>query len=63
METKTHTPNFTVSLRGYDREEVDEYLDSLRTRSTTSTTPSSKIGGSRPTSTNSTPVSRSSNTA
>jgi DivIVA domain-containing protein len=29
METKTHVPSFTVSLRGYDREEVDEYLDSL----------------------------------
>lgn len=29
METKTHNPSFTVSLRGYDREEVDEYLDSL----------------------------------
>ena len=29
METKTHTPSFTVSLRGYDREEVDDYLDSL----------------------------------
>jgi DivIVA domain-containing protein len=30
METKTHAaPSFTVSLRGYDREEVDEYLDSL----------------------------------
>ena len=29
METKTHPPSFTVSLRGYDREEVDEYLDSL----------------------------------
>jgi DivIVA domain-containing protein len=29
METKTQTPSFTVSLRGYDREEVDEYLDSL----------------------------------
>jgi DivIVA domain-containing protein len=29
METKTRTPNFTVSLRGYDREEVDGYLDSL----------------------------------
>lgn len=31
METKTqnHIPSFTVSLRGYDREEVDEYLDSL----------------------------------
>jgi DivIVA domain-containing protein len=29
METKTQTPSFTVSLRGYDREEVDEYIDSL----------------------------------
>jgi DivIVA domain-containing protein len=29
METKTHNPSFTVSLRGYDRVEVDEYLDSL----------------------------------
>ncbi|MGH3280440.1 MAG: DivIVA domain-containing protein, partial [Trebonia sp.] len=29
METKTHNPSFTVSLRGYDREEVDGYLDSL----------------------------------
>ena len=31
METKTQAqaPSFTVSLRGYDREEVDEYLDSL----------------------------------
>ncbi|MGH9056316.1 MAG: DivIVA domain-containing protein [Acidimicrobiales bacterium] len=29
METKTHSPSFTVSLRGYDREEVDEYLDGL----------------------------------
>src|SRR3984957_18724456 len=29
METKTNAPSFTVSLRGYDREEVDEYLDSL----------------------------------
>jgi DivIVA domain-containing protein len=29
METKTRTPSFTVSLRGYDREEVDDYLDSL----------------------------------
>jgi DivIVA domain-containing protein len=29
LETKTQTPSFTVSLRGYDREEVDEYLDSL----------------------------------
>jgi DivIVA domain-containing protein len=29
METKTQPPSFTVSLRGYDREEVDEYLDSL----------------------------------
>jgi len=29
LETKTHAPCFTVSLRGYDREEVDEYLDSL----------------------------------
>jgi DivIVA domain-containing protein len=28
METKP-APSFTVSLRGYDREEVDEYLDSL----------------------------------
>jgi DivIVA domain-containing protein len=28
METK-YPPSFTVSLRGYDREEVDEYLDSL----------------------------------
>jgi DivIVA domain-containing protein len=28
METK-HPPSFTVSLRGYDREEVDHYLDSL----------------------------------
>ncbi|HEX4865424.1 MAG TPA: DivIVA domain-containing protein [Acidimicrobiales bacterium] len=29
METKNQNPSFTVSLRGYDREEVDEYLDSL----------------------------------
>ncbi len=29
METKTHSPSFTVSLRGYDREEVDQYIDSL----------------------------------
>ena len=30
METKTpQPPSFTVSLRGYDREEVDEYIDSL----------------------------------
>lgn len=29
METKTQIPSFTISLRGYDREEVDEYLDSL----------------------------------
>ena len=29
METKTHNPSFTVSLRGYDREEVDDYIDSL----------------------------------
>jgi len=29
METSTHNPSFTVSLRGYDREEVDDYLDSL----------------------------------
>jgi DivIVA domain-containing protein len=29
LETKTQPPSFTVSLRGYDREEVDEYLDSL----------------------------------
>jgi DivIVA domain-containing protein len=29
METRNHNPSFTVSLRGYDREEVDEYLDSL----------------------------------
>ena len=29
METKPHPPSFTVSLRGYDREQVDEYLDSL----------------------------------
>lgn len=30
METKTsQMPSFTVSLRGYDREEVDDYLDSL----------------------------------
>src|SRR3984957_10894265 len=29
METKTNAPSFTVSLRGYDREEVDEYLDAL----------------------------------
>jgi DivIVA domain-containing protein len=29
METKNHNPSFTVSLRGYDREEVDDYLDSL----------------------------------
>jgi DivIVA domain-containing protein len=28
METKS-PPSFTVSLRGYDREEVDHYLDSL----------------------------------
>jgi DivIVA domain-containing protein len=29
MESKTNAPSFTVSLRGYDRMEVDEYLDSL----------------------------------
>jgi DivIVA domain-containing protein len=29
MEDKVNSPSFTVSLRGYDREEVDEYLDSL----------------------------------
>jgi len=29
MEAKTTAPSFTVSLRGYDRMEVDEYLDSL----------------------------------
>ncbi len=29
MDTKTNAPSFTVSLRGYDREEVDDYLDSL----------------------------------
>jgi DivIVA domain-containing protein len=29
MESKTTAPSFTVSLRGYDRLEVDEYLDSL----------------------------------
>ena len=29
MESKTNAPSFTVSLRGYDRLEVDEYLDSL----------------------------------
>jgi DivIVA domain-containing protein len=30
METKTpQPPSFTVSLRGYDREEVDDYIDSL----------------------------------
>jgi DivIVA domain-containing protein len=29
MDTKTTSPSFTVSLRGYDRMEVDEYLDSL----------------------------------
>jgi DivIVA domain-containing protein len=29
METKSHSPSFTVSLRGYDREEVDHYIDSL----------------------------------
>jgi DivIVA domain-containing protein len=29
METKTQLPSFNVSLRGYDREEVDEYLDSV----------------------------------
>ncbi|MDE3204007.1 MAG: DivIVA domain-containing protein [Acidobacteriota bacterium] len=29
MESKTNVPSFTVSLRGYDRMEVDEYLDSL----------------------------------
>jgi DivIVA domain-containing protein len=29
METKAQAPSFNVSLRGYDREEVDEYLDSL----------------------------------
>jgi DivIVA domain-containing protein len=29
METKTHSPSFTVSLRGYDREEVDQYIDTL----------------------------------
>lgn len=29
MDSKTNIPSFTVSLRGYDRVEVDEYLDSL----------------------------------
>ncbi|MBV9660696.1 MAG: DivIVA domain-containing protein [Acidimicrobiales bacterium] len=29
MESKTQIPSFTISLRGYDREEVDGYLDSL----------------------------------
>ena len=29
MEAHSHTPSFTVSLRGYDREEVERYLDSL----------------------------------
>ncbi len=29
MDSKANAPSFTVSLRGYDREEVDEYLDSL----------------------------------
>jgi DivIVA domain-containing protein len=29
MQTHSHSPSFNVSLRGYDREEVDEYLDSL----------------------------------
>jgi DivIVA domain-containing protein len=29
METRSHTPNFTLSLRGYDRMEVDDYLDGL----------------------------------
>lgn len=29
MEPKTLSPTFTVSLRGYDRMEVDEYLESL----------------------------------
>ena len=29
MEAKTLSPTFTVSLRGYDRMEVDEYLESL----------------------------------
>jgi DivIVA domain-containing protein len=29
METKTQSPSFTVSLRGYDREEVDQYIDTL----------------------------------
>jgi DivIVA domain-containing protein len=29
MDSKPNAPSFTVSLRGYDREEVDEYLDSL----------------------------------
>lgn len=29
MQTRTQTPNFTITLRGYDREEVDRYLDSL----------------------------------
>src|SRR5438270_9228322 len=29
MDSKTNAPSFTVSLRGYDRMEVDEYLDSL----------------------------------
>jgi DivIVA domain-containing protein len=29
LETKSHSPSFTVSLRGYDREEVDHYIDSL----------------------------------
>ena len=29
MDLKTQAPSFTVSLRGYDREEVDGTLDSL----------------------------------
>lgn len=29
MDLKTPIPNFNVALRGYDREEVEEYLDSL----------------------------------
>ena len=29
MESKSNLPSFTVSLRGYDRVEVDEYLESM----------------------------------
>lgn len=29
MEARNTTPSFTTAIRGYDREEVDEYVDSL----------------------------------